>query len=50
MEGVLTEVMYDIPSDPTVKKVVITPACVRGECGPTLVHECGGSAAPNPAS
>ena len=30
MEGVLTEIMYDIPSDPTVAKVVITPACVRG--------------------
>ncbi len=38
MEGVLTEIMYDIPSDPTVRRVVITPACVNGECGPTLVR------------
>jgi len=49
MENVLTEIMYDIPSDPSVRKVVITPACVRGECGPTLVHE-GGAAVTNPAS
>ena len=49
MEGVLTEIMYDIPSDPTVAKVVITPACVRGECGPTLVRDSG-RAAPDHAS
>ena len=39
MEGILTEIMFDIPSDPTVKKVIITPECVRGECGPEIVHE-----------
>ena len=49
MEGILTEIMYEIPSDRTVKKVVITPACVHGECGPTLVHE-GGAAVTSPAS
>ena len=38
MEGFLTDIMYDIPSDPTVRRVVVTPGCVRGECGPTLVH------------
>ena len=42
MEGVLTEIMYEIPSDPTVRRVVITPACVRGECGPTLVRASEG--------
>ena len=41
MEGILTDVMFDIPSDPTVEKVVITPACVRGECGPELVRGSG---------
>ena len=50
MENILTEIMYDIPSDPTVRGVVITPACVRGECGPTLVREGAAEAAPNPAS
>ena len=38
MEGILTDIMYDIPSDPTVEKVVVTPACVRGEQGPEIVH------------
>ena len=38
MEGILTEIMFDIPSDPTVSKVVITPECVKGECGPEIVH------------
>ncbi len=38
MEGLLTDIMYEIPSDPSVCRVVITPACVNGECGPTLVR------------
>ncbi len=38
MEGVLTEIMFDIPSDSTVERVIVTPACVNGECGPTLVR------------
>ncbi len=38
MEGLLTEIMYEIPSDPSVRRGVITPACVHGECGPTLVR------------
>ena len=50
MEGILTEIMYDIPSDPTVERVVITPACARGECGPTLVHKGEGEVVSNPAS
>ena len=53
MEGVLTDVMYDIPSDPTVEKVLITPGCVRGECGPTLVRNSDREAwrnVPNTAS
>ena len=31
MEGLLMEVMYEIPSDPTITAVEITAACVRGE-------------------
>ena len=38
MEGILTEIMFDIPSDPSVEKVVITAACVRGECGPEIIR------------
>ena len=41
MEGILTDVMFEIPSDPTVEKVVITPACVQGEKGPDIVREDG---------
>ena len=51
MEGILTDIMYDIPSDPSVQRVVITEACAKGECGPTLVHSGEGeSAVSNPAS
>ena len=38
MEGILTEIMFDIPSDPTVKQVIITPDCVNGEAKPEIVH------------
>ena len=34
MEGILTPMMYDIPSDPTVVKAVITKDCVEGRSGP----------------
>ena len=50
MEGILTDIMYDIPSDPTVQRVVITEACAKGECGPTLVHRGEGETVANPAS
>ena len=36
MEGMLTQVMYDVPSDPTIVKVVITKACVEGTEKPQL--------------
>lgn len=38
MEGLLTPVMYDIPSDPTIEKVIITAAYVRGEGAVELVR------------
>ncbi|MBR5095179.1 MAG: ATP-dependent Clp protease ATP-binding subunit ClpX, partial [Oscillospiraceae bacterium] len=39
MEGIMTEIMFRIPSDPTVRKVVITPACVSGEAAPTVIRQ-----------
>ena len=39
MEGILTPMMYDIPSDPTVVKAVITKDCVEGRRGPELTHD-----------
>ncbi len=38
MEGILTQLMFDIPSDPTVEKVVITAACVTGGAQPEIVY------------
>ena len=39
MEGLLTRVMYDVPSDPTITDVTITKACVDGEAEPTVLHD-----------
>ncbi len=30
MESMMTKIMFEIPSDLTIKKVIITPACVEG--------------------
>ncbi len=39
MEGMLTGVMYDIPSDPTIVKTIITKDCVEGKGQPELVRD-----------
>ena len=39
MEGVMTDIMYTVPSDSTIKKVVITAASVRGESGPEIIRD-----------
>ena len=38
MEGLLTPLMYEIPSDPAIKKVIITADCVHGTGEPVLVR------------
>ena len=38
MEEILTPLMYEVPSDYTVEKVVITPATVTGGAQPELVY------------
>lgn len=38
MESMLTQIMYDVPSDPTIEKVVITRACVEGTAKPQLAY------------
>ena len=30
VEGFINKIMYDVPSDPNVEKVIITPECVQG--------------------
>ena len=39
MEGLLTKVMYEIPSDVTVGKAVVTKECVEGTAEPELTHD-----------
>ncbi len=38
MEGVMTDVMYRVPSDTTAKRVVITPESVREGTPPVIEH------------
>jgi len=38
MEGLLMNVMYDIPSDRTIDRVTITEGCVEGTEQPKLSH------------
>ncbi|MBE6939492.1 MAG: ATP-dependent Clp protease ATP-binding subunit ClpX [Ruminococcaceae bacterium] len=38
MEGILTQVMYDIPSDPTIDQVTITADCVTAGAEPVISH------------
>ena len=37
MENVMMDVMYEIPSDDTIEKVIITQEAVRGESKPQVV-------------
>ena len=38
MEKIMTDIMYSVPSDPTIERVVITAACVAGEESPRVTH------------
>ena len=39
MEGLLTQIMYDVPSDPTIVKVTVTRNCVEGKGQPELTRD-----------
>ena len=39
MEGLLTKIMYEITSDKTVVKAVVTKDCVEGKAEPELTHD-----------
>ncbi|NCE64219.1 ATP-dependent Clp protease ATP-binding subunit ClpX [Pseudoflavonifractor sp. 524-17] len=39
LEEVMTQVMYDVPSDPTIAKVTITGESVREHIAPTIDHD-----------
>ena len=38
MEGIMTDIMYRVPSDPTIERVIVTGACVREGREPTVEH------------
>ena len=39
LEEVMTKVMYDVPSDPTIVKVSITAACITDGAAPDIVRD-----------
>jgi len=42
LEGVMTDIMFEIPSDNTIEKVVITRDVGLGTAGPEVIHRTGG--------
>ena len=38
MEKIMTDIMYTVPSDPTITKVVVTADCVRNSTEPLVIH------------
>ena len=42
MEGIMTDMMFRVPSENDIEKVIITAECVRGESEPQLVRKSGG--------
>ena len=38
MEGIMTNIMYAVPSDPTIERVIITEECVKKNTPPVIVH------------
>lgn len=38
LEEIMTSLMFDVPSDPTIKKITITKECVTGEAKPKISH------------
>ncbi len=39
VEGVMTEIMFEVPSDKSIRKVIVTSQCVREGGSPTIVRE-----------
>ncbi|MDO4990418.1 MAG: ATP-dependent Clp protease ATP-binding subunit ClpX [Eubacteriales bacterium] len=45
IEGVMTDIMYQIPSDKTATKVLVTAQCVKDGTSPTVFHAADSPAA-----
>ena len=39
MEKIMTGIMYKVPSDPTIEKVIVTADCVRNSTEPMVIHK-----------
>ena len=39
VEGVMTDIMYRVPSDKTAKKVIVTEESVTENVNPVILHE-----------
>jgi ATP-dependent Clp protease ATP-binding subunit ClpX len=39
LENILLDIMYDVPSDKTISKVVINGDVILGKTAPVLMHE-----------
>ena len=39
VEEIMLDIMYEIPSDPSIKKVIITEGCVAKRTKPRVIHE-----------
>ncbi len=46
MEGLMTGIMFDIPSDPTIQSVLITEGCVRNGDKPVVTRDASKPRAP----
>ena len=38
MEGIMNEIMFEVPSDPTVEKVIVTAEGIQNGTGPKVIH------------
>ena len=38
MEKLMTDIMYTVPSDPSIERVVVTADCVRNGTEPLVIH------------
>lgn len=50
LEDIMLNIMYDIPSDPTIEKVVVTRGCVEGKSKPTITYNTNRKAMKKPVA
>lgn len=48
LEDIMLDIMYDIPSDPTIEKVIVTEGCVNKKSQPEIIHNADKAKDTNP--